>query len=184
MFERITNNNNNYLISYLHSVEWISTNLLLGELLARVDIRILGAFERSLQFFQLFSAESRTGTTLLAFQGDPRLWLDIRQVTVTRRSRIYFSKTKKIKSKNCLDSNVLWVVKVGNRRLSLAGQHIFIRVIFFFPSKQSDIRIYNKKPLFSETNGKQAKPERKRERKRHLGPFLFQHLCPQTTACC
>lgn len=70
---------------------------------------------------------------------------------------------------------MLWVVKVGNRRLSLAGQHIFIRVIFFFPSKQSDIRIYNKKPLFSETNGKQAKPEREKET---FGPISLPTSLP------
>jgi len=54
----------------------------LGQLLPRVNVRILGAGEGSLQGLQLFGGEGGAGATLLAFQRNPRLRLRITYVGV------------------------------------------------------------------------------------------------------
>lgn len=50
----------------------------LGQLLPRVDVRVLRPFERLLQFVQLLRRERRPTPALLPLQGNPRLGLAVR----------------------------------------------------------------------------------------------------------
>lgn len=54
----------------------------LCQLLTRVDVRILRAFERLLQLVQLLRRERRAAATLLPLQGNPRLRLAVAALAV------------------------------------------------------------------------------------------------------
>lgn len=71
---------------------------LLGELLASVDVRVLGPLERPLELLELLGGERGARASLFPLESDPRLGIDVRQIPVRRRSGVWRGEAQRKKS--------------------------------------------------------------------------------------